>query len=176
MSKIGKVPVEIPSDISVSKQDGKLVFKKKDKTIEYDYKDQVNIVIEENILKVAKKNKDDNNICFGLHRSKINNIIIGLKDGFEKKLEVNGVGYRANIAGKYLVLGLGYSHDIFYTIPEEIEIKCEKPNLIIIKGSSKELVGRTASEIIAFRKPEPYKGKGVKILGQKILRKEGKKK
>jgi large subunit ribosomal protein L6 len=108
--------------------------------------------------------------------SLISGMIRGVKEGFEKKLEINGVGYRAQIRGKDLVMQLGYSHEIVYPQPEGVKIECPTPTEIVISGVDKQQVGQTASEIVKFRPPEPYKGKGIKYAGQQILRKEGKKK
>ena len=112
----------------------------------------------------------------GMNRSNVKNIIEGLQNPFKTTLEINGVGYKASVDKGVLALTLGYSHEIYYALPKNITAAFEKPNLIIITGDDKVLVGQVASEIISFRKPEPYKGKGVKILGKAILRKEGKKK
>ena len=111
-----------------------------------------------------------------MDRSNIKNIVQGLKESFKTTLEINGVGYKAAVDKGVLMLTLGYSHEIFYALPKGITAAFEKPNLIILSGDDKVLVGQVASEIISFRKPEPYKGKGVKIFGKQILRKEGKKK
>ena len=113
---------------------------------------------------------------WGTMRSLIANMVQGVSEGFSTRIEVKGVGYRAMVKGKFLVLSLGFSHDIYYAIPEGIEIACEKQTLIIISGASKQLVGQVAGELIAFRPVEPYKGKGVFIEGSYIRRKEGKKK
>ena len=111
-----------------------------------------------------------------MDRSNINNIVSGMMKPFEILLEVNGVGYKASVNQRMIILTLGYSHEIFYSLPEAVTAVFEKPNIIRLTSYDKILVGQVASEIIAFRKPEPYKGKGVKIAGSKILRKEGKKK
>jgi len=115
---------------------------------------------------------------WGTTRSLVNNAVIGVSQGFTRRLEVNGVGYRAQVQGKTLNLQLGYSHDIAFGIPEDIKIEIEgdRSNIIAVKGTDKQRVGQVASEIRGFRKPEPYKGKGVKYAGEQILRKEGKKK
>ena len=112
----------------------------------------------------------------GMDRSNIKNIVNGLQEPFKTILEINGVGYKAAVEKEVLILTLGYSHEIYYALPKGITASFEKPNLIVLNGSDKVLVGQVASEIISFRKPEPYKGKGVKIAGKQILRKEGKKK
>lgn len=137
----------------------------------------VKITYKDNEIKLTAENTASNVSKFvGMDRSNINNIIQGLQESFKTTLEVNGVGYKALVQDRVLILTLGYSHEIFYALPEGITAVFEKPNLIILSGDDKVLVGQVASEIISFRKPEPYKGKGVKIQGKQILRKEGKKK
>ena len=113
---------------------------------------------------------------WGTARSRVQNLVVGVSDGFKKELEISGVGYRALVQGRDLVLQLGFSHDVIYPIPEGIEIKCEKPTLVSVSGMDKQRVGQVAAEIRNFRKPEPYKGKGVKYADETIVRKEGKKK
>ena len=113
---------------------------------------------------------------WGTARSRVQSIVTGVAEGFKKDLTINGVGYRASVQGSDLVLQLGYSHDVIYPIPAGIEIKCEKPTAITITGADKQQVGQVAAEIRGFRKPEPYKGKGIKYDGEIIRRKEGKKK
>ena len=128
-----------------------------------------------NVSIKPKKLDDDTKRLWGMNRSLINNAIIGTSVGFEKILELSGVGYRAALKGKQLNLQLGFSHDINFEIPEGISIKVEK-NIVVVTGTSKQLVGQVAAEIKSFRKPEPYKGKGVRYEGERIYRKEGKKK
>ncbi len=174
MSRIGKQPVNIPSGVEVKNENGKLLFKKGNVTKELDTKNNVNIVIEDNQIKFSPKGDDRQSRAFwGTYRSLANNIVIGLTQGFEKKLEINGVGYRAAVKGNTLELQLGFSHPINYEFPKGIEIKVEK-NLITIKGDDKQLVGQIAAEIRSFRPPEPYKGKGVKYVDEVIIRKAGK--
>jgi large subunit ribosomal protein L6 len=112
----------------------------------------------------------------GMNRSNIKNIVSGLSSAFKIVLEINGVGYKASVEKDVIMMSLGFSHEIFYALPLGVKASFEKPNLVVISGDNKILVGQVASEIISFRKPEPYKGKGVKIFGKQILRKEGKKK
>ena len=113
---------------------------------------------------------------WGLQRTLVNNLVVGVSKGYEQQLEIAGVGFRAAVQGKNLQLQLGYSHDVIYPIPTGIDIKCEKPTLILVSGFDKQKVGQVAAEIRSFRKPEPYKGKGIKYAEEKIRRKEGKKK
>ena len=139
--------------------------------------DGIQIDIEGSIIKVKPKSDDKSLLAFwGLQRNIVNNLILGVSEGFTKKLEMNGVGYRASLKGKTLELMLGYSHPIQYDIPENISIIVDKQNNIEVKGPDKQLVGQTAAEIRAFRGPEPYKGKGIKYADEYINRKEGKKK
>ena len=177
MSRIGKLPIKISKDINVVISGNVIKISKGNITKEYNFGDKIRVVFEDGEIKVVKIDKDDDvGNYLGLHRSNINNIVHGLTEGFKKVLEINGVGYRSAVTGNLLILGLGYSHDIAYAIPEGIKITPDKPNLLIIEGDDKQLVGQVASEIISFRKPEPYLGKGVKEYGKAILRKEGKKK
>ena len=139
--------------------------------------DGIQINVEGSIIKVKPKSDDKSLLAFwGLQRNIVNNLILGVSEGFTKKLEMNGVGYRASLKGKTLELMLGYSHPIQYDIPENISIIVDKQNNIEVKGPDKQLVGQTAAEIRAFRGPEPYKGKGIKYADEYINRKEGKKK
>jgi len=176
MSRIGKLPIDL-KDITANVEGNVVILKKGNIEKRYDFGDKVKVVIEDSTLKVLKKNPQDKVANFlGLHRSNLNNIVKGLIKDYEVVLEINGVGYKANISGNFLVLSLGYSHDIAYVIPEGVKIKTEKPNLVIINGNNKQKVGQVASEIINFRTTEPYKGKGIKKKGAWVLRKEGKKK
>ena len=137
----------------------------------------IEVNIEENIIKMKPKSENKSLLPFwGLQRNIVNNIIVGVSEGFSKKLEMNGVGYRATLKGKVLELMLGFSHPINYDIPEDISVSVDKQNNIEIKGPNKQLVGQTAAEIRSFRGPEPYKGKGIKYADEYINRKEGKKK
>jgi large subunit ribosomal protein L6 len=177
MSRIGKKPIEVAEGLTVKIEGTKIVISKGQDSKEYDFGNNVKVTFTDNKIQVEKKDAKSIDTKFvGLHRSNIFNIVKGLTDGFTIKLEVNGIGYKINIVGNILVLGLGYSHDINYAIPSDVKITFEKPNLIVINGINKERVGQIAAEIKSFRKTEPYKGKGVKIQGARIVRKEGKKK
>jgi large subunit ribosomal protein L6 len=178
MSRIGKLPIKVESNIKVSINNNLIFFDNGKVKKEYLVKEMIKPSFEDNqiILSAINKNDDQVSMFIGMDRSNIKNIIDGLQNGFKKTLEINGVGYKAIVDKRILILTLGYSHEIFYHLPEGISVVLEKPNLIIISGDDKILVGQTAAEIIAFRKPEPYKGKGVKVFGKRILRKEGKKK
>lgn len=175
MSRVGKLPIKVPGDLKVSIDGNVITINKNSISKTYDFGDKVGVKFENGEIFVSKL--DDNASSFwGLHRNNINNIVVGLTQGFKNILEFNGVGYKVNVVGNFIILSLGYSHDIAYSIPEDIKITIEKPNLIIIEGPNKELVGRVSSQIISFRKTEPYKGKGIKKVGQYVVRKEGKKK
>lgn len=177
MSRVGKLPVKVPSKIKLKIENRKLEFDNGNLSEIYTLRPNVEIEYSDNIIKLSAKDGNKRfSVDVGMDRSNINNIVEGLSNGFEIKLEINGVGYKAEVIKKTLILSLGFSHEIFYSLPQNISAVFEKPNLIILKGFNKILIGQVASEIISFRKPEPYKGKGIKILGSKILRKEGKKK
>lgn len=178
MSRVGKLPVKIPEAIKVSLNADILEFDSGKEKRNYKLSPAVKAEIIDGEIKLAAKDNKipDASMFVGMNRSNIQNIVTGLTSGFTTTLEINGVGYKATVNGNILVLTLGYSHDIYYAIPQGITAKFEKPNFIVISGQDKVLVGQVASEIISFRKTEPYKGKGVKIKGQRILRKEGKKK
>lgn len=177
MSRVGKLPVQIPSSIKLSISNDILTFETGKEKKNYKLSYGINAEFADNSLKlIASGLNQDSSMFIGMDRSNIKNIVLGLSEGFKTTLEINGVGYKASVDKSLLVLTLGYSHEIFYSLPEGISATFEKPNLIILSGSDKILVGQVAAEIISFRKPEPYKGKGVKVFGKKILRKEGKKK
>ncbi|MCJ7766315.1 MAG: 50S ribosomal protein L6 [Thiovulaceae bacterium] len=174
MSRIGKVPVEVPAEIKVN-VDGAVVSFEKDKKVRtLDTRGNVAIELDGQTL-VFKQMSDSkvHNAFWGTYRALAANIVKGLTVGFSKQLEINGVGYRAAVQGKVLNLQLGHSHDINYDIPEGLEISVEK-NVITIKGNDNQLIGQVAAEIRAFRPPEPYKGKGVKYMDETIVRKAGK--
>ena len=179
MSKLGKKPIEIPKDTKVKFEGGKLFLTGPKGSKELSINDKIfttSISKENNlILKLIKKNESLNKI-WGTTRSIVNSAIIGVSVGYEKILELSGVGYRAVLKGDVLNLQIGLSHDTSYKIPKGIKLTVEKSTIIKISGIDKELVGKVASEIKMFKPVEPYKGKGIKEKGQYILRKEGKKK
>jgi len=179
MSKIGKINITIPEKVKVAINGsilnidgplGKHSLNIDTKVFDLDIKEGKEISIK------PKKINDDTKRLWGMNRSLLNNAIIGTSSGYEKTLELTGVGYRAALKGKQLNLQLGFSHDINFDIPENIKITVEKQTIIKINGIDKQLVGTVAAKIKTFRPPEPYKGKGIKEVGQYILRKEGKKK
>ncbi|BDV35787.1 MULTISPECIES: 50S ribosomal protein L6 [Methylocystis] len=177
MSRIGKKPVVVPAGVT-AKVDGQLVSVKGAKgQLEFLVPDDVSVVHQDNAIKVDPRGDSKRaRALWGTSRARVNNLIVGVTSGFEKKLEITGVGYRAAVQGKVLQLALGYSHDVNYPIPNGIAIVTPKPTEITISGMDKQQVGQVAAEIRALRGPEPYKGKGVKYANEFIFRKEGKKK
>ena len=171
MSRLARNPINIPDDIKVSLANNVISFEGKLGKSTSIIPEGIAADLKDNLLYFTGENKS----MLGTVYANVKNEIIGNTKGFEKKLELVGTGYKANISGKTLVLALGYSHDINFQIPDGISIKVEK-NLVTVTGTSKQLVGQVAAEIKSFRKPEPYKGKGVRYEGEKIYRKEGKKK
>lgn len=174
MSRIGKKPINIPDDIEVKVDNSKITFKGKKESKELETHGRVGIVMSDGQLSFSLLNNEPQSRAFwGTYRALANNIVVGLREGFTKVLEINGVGYKASVNGKTLELALGFSHPIKYAIPTNVEITVEK-NTITIKGSDKQQIGQIAAEIRDFRPPEPYKGKGVKYSDEVILRKAGK--
>jgi large subunit ribosomal protein L6 len=174
MSRIGKKLIAIPTGIEVTVNNGVVTVKKGNKSIDVDTHNRVTIEVADNNISFGiVGDTAQDKAYWGTYRALTNNAIEGLDKGFAKSLEINGVGYRAAVKGNVLELQLGYSHPINYEIPEDIEITVEK-NLIHVKGSSKQQVGQTAAIIRGYRKPEPYKGKGVKYTDEVIVRKAGK--
>lgn len=177
MSRVGKVPIEIPGGVEVQINKSEIQVKGKFGQLVHCFPSQVAVEKQENKIVVIPNLEEKNSrAMWGLTRNLINNMVVGVSQGFEKKLEITGVGYKADVNGKILTLSLGYSHEIKFEIPEGITIKAEKPTLLSVFGYDKQKVGHVAAIIIKQRPPEPYKGKGVKHQGQRILRKEGKKK
>ena len=179
MSKIGKININIPEKtkvimagdaLNIEGPLGKKTLSIDTEVFDLDIKEGKEISIK------PKKINDETKRLWGMNRSLVNNAILGVNSGYEKTLELTGVGYRAALKGKQLNLQLGYSHDINFDIPESIKITVEKQTIVKISGTDKQLVGMVTAKIKTFRPPEPYKGKGIKEVGQYILRKEGKKK
>jgi large subunit ribosomal protein L6 len=177
MSRIGKKPVSVPAGVT-AKVDGQVVQVKGAKgQLEFRVPDDVSVRYADNAISVDPRSQTKMaRALWGTARAQINNLIVGVTAGFEKKLEITGVGYRAAVAGKNLQLALGYSHDVQFPIPAGIAIVTPKPTEITITGIDKRQVGQVAAEIRGLRGPEPYKGKGVKYANEFIFRKEGKKK
>ena len=177
MSKIGKHPVAIPAGVTAS-VDGQTVKVKGPKgALELTLVEEIGAELEGSELKVSMRGDTSRHkAMWGMSRTLVSNLVDGVTKGFEKKLEITGVGYKAAVAGKNLNLSLGYSHDVIYAIPDGIQIAAPKPTELVVTGIDKQQVGQVAAEIREFRGPEPYKGKGVKYAGEFIFRKEGKKK
>ena len=177
MSRIGKKPVDVPSGVTVT-IDGQTVKAKGAKgELQTQLVDLVTVTLDNNQVSVKPIDQSKPaRSAWGMSRTLIANLITGVSEGFTRKLEINGVGYRAAVQGQGLQLNLGYSHDVVYPIPQGIDIKTPKPTEIEITGIDKQRVSQVAAEIRAWRPPEPYKGKGIKYAGETIFRKEGKKK
>jgi large subunit ribosomal protein L6 len=177
MSRIGKRPVTVPSGVTAT-VDGQTVKMKGPKgQLQFVVHNDVEVKFEKGEITVAPRVKTNRaQAMFGTARAQVANLVEGVTKGFEKKLEITGVGYRAALQGKNLQLALGYSHDVIFPIPEGIAITVPKPTEIVIVGNDSQRVGQVAAEIRSYRPPEPYKGKGVKYANEFIFRKEGKKK
>ena len=177
MSRIGKKPVQVPAGVTATVEGQKVTAKGPKGELFFVANDEIKLELENNAVSVQPANDSkDARSKWGMCRTMIENIFKGVKDGFERKLEINGVGYRAAMQGKNLQLALGFSHDVIYEPPQGITIVVPKPTEIVIAGINKQQVGQVAAEIREFRGPEPYKGKGVKYAEERIVRKEGKKK
>ncbi|MDP2120567.1 MAG: 50S ribosomal protein L6 [Hoeflea sp.] len=177
MSRIGKKPVPVPAGVTATIDGQKVVAKGPKGELSFVANDEVSIKLEDNSVVVTPiDNSKGARSKWGMSRTMISNILTGVKDGYERKLEINGVGYRAAMQGRNLQLALGFSHDVVYQPPEGVSIACPKPTEIVITGIDKQVLGQVASEIRGYRGPEPYKGKGVKYAEERIVRKEGKKK
>ena len=177
MSRIAKNSVKIDKDISCKFENGDFIAKGKLGEMKLSIDPLYTVNIQDNEIYIKPiDDKDKENPKWGTTRSLISNIVIGVSKGFTKTLELNGTGYRASVSGNTLKLQLGYSHDIDHVIPKEIKIECPKQNIIKLFSYNKEVLGATAAEIRSYRKPEPFKGKGIKYENEFIFRKEGKKK
>ena len=177
MSRIGKKPGPVPAGVTATVEGQKVTAKGPKGELFFVANDEIKLSLEENAVSVQPaSNSKDARSKWGMSRTMIENIFKGVKDGFERKLEINGVGYRAAMQGKNLQLALGFSHDVIYEPPQGISIAVPKPTEIVVTGINKQQVGQVAAEIREFRGPEPYKGKGVKYAEERIVRKEGKKK
>lgn len=175
MSRIGKLPITIPDAVDVNLNGSELTVKGKFGTLEITIPDTIGIQQEENILTVSLKNNSRNlRALHGLYRTLINNMIVGVSEQFELTLILKGVGYRAAVQGKEIVLSLGYSHPVNIEIPETVSVEVVQNTTINLKSCDKELLGLFASNIRAWRRPEPYKGKGILYKNEQILRKAGK--
>ena len=177
MSRIGKVPVAVPGGVTASAAEGVLSVKGAKGVLTMPMIEDLDYGIADGSITVKPANDSKRARAFwGMHRTLVQNLVTGVTEGFTKTLEITGVGYRAAAQGKNLRLQLGYSHDVNYAIPDGIDVKTPDPNTVEISGIDKQKVGQVAAEIRRWRKPEPYKGKGIKYDGEFIFRKEGKKK
>jgi len=177
MSRIGKKAVPIPSGVTANVEGQTVKIKGPKGAMQVVLPEDVLVTMDKGEVKVDPRNDGKRaRSMWGTSRTLVNNLVTGVTKGFEKKLEITGVGYRAALQGKNLQIALGYSHDVIYPVPEGIAIATPKPTEIVVTGIDKQKVGQVAAEIRAFRPPEPYKGKGVKYAGEFIFRKEGKKK
>jgi large subunit ribosomal protein L6 len=177
MSRIGKYPVPLPSGVDIAIVDQVLTAKGKLGQLSLPLSPEISIVIADGKLTVSPANDGARaRMMWGTTRALVNNIVKGVSTGFSVGLEINGVGYRAAVNGTVLKLQLGYSHDVDFPIPDDVKITCEKPTAITVTGADKQRVGAVAAKIRSYRRPEPYKGKGVKYATETVRRKEGKKK
>ncbi len=177
MSRIGKHPVSIPGGVEIAVEGQTVKVKGKLGSLEETLPGEVVVALEDGSLAVRPRDESKRAAeMWGLARTLVQNMVTGVSEGFTTRLEISGVGYRANVDGSVLSLQLGYSHDIKFAIPPEVKIACETPTAIVISGFERQRVGQIAAEIRSFRLPEPYKGKGVRYADEVIRRKEGKKK
>ena len=177
MSRIGKKPVPVPSGVTANVEGQTVKVKGPKGALSFLVPEEVSVKLEDGKVQVDPRNETKRaRSMWGTSRTLVSNLMTGVTKGFERKLEINGVGYRAAVQGKNLQLALGYSHDVVYPIPEGITIAATKPTELVVSGIDRQKVGQVAAEIRGFRKPEPYKGKGVKYADERVFRKEGKKK
>ena len=177
MSRIGKKPVELPSGVSASISGQTIEVKGPKGTRSFSATDDVDLKVEDNVVTVMPRGKSKRaRQQWGMSRTQIQNCVTGVTEGFKKELEIQGVGYRAQMQGNTLKLNLGLSHDVDYTAPEGVTVTAPKQTEIVVEGIDEQLVGQVAANIRQWRKPEPYKGKGIRYKGEFIFRKEGKKK
>jgi large subunit ribosomal protein L6 len=177
MSRIGKKPVELPSGVSATVSGQTIEVKGPKGTRSFTATDDVTLAVSEDKVKVDPRGTSKRaRQQWGMSRTQVSNLVTGVTQGFKKELEIQGVGYRAQVQGKTLKLALGYSHDVEFPIPEGVDIKAPKPTEIVVEGIDQQLVGQVAANIREWRRPEPYKGKGIRYKGEFIFRKEGKKK
>ncbi len=174
MSRIGKLPIAIPSGVTITVDPDTVTVTGSKGTLSQFTMPGITVTVDGDQAVVTRVNDEPQNRAkHGLMRSLVNNMVIGVSQGFEKKLEMNGVGFRVALAGSDLKFNLGFSHEVVYHLPEGVQAKIEQ-NIITVSGISKQQVGQTAAEIRALKKPEPYKGKGIKYVGERIIRKSGK--
>jgi large subunit ribosomal protein L6 len=177
MSRVGQKPVPLPAGVTVELKGQQLAVKGKLGTLNFAVDSDVDVQQKDNQITLAPRSTSRRaRMIWATSRNLVANMVKGVSEGFQRKLEIEGVGFRAAVQGKDLILSLGFSHEVKYPIPEGIAIKAEKPTLLSITGIDKQRVGQVAAEIRGYKRPEPYKGKGIRYQGEWILRKEGKKK
>jgi large subunit ribosomal protein L6 len=177
MSRIGKKPVSLPAGVSAAVSGQKIEVKGPKGTLDFVAADDISIVVADDTVSVVPRSKSKRaRQQWGMARTRIQNLVTGVTDGFKKELEINGVGYRAQMQGTTLKLSLGLSHEVNFDVPAGVTVTAPKPTIIFVEGIDTQLVGQVAADIRAWRKPEPYKGKGIKYKEEYIFRKEGKKK
>jgi large subunit ribosomal protein L6 len=177
MSRIGKRPITVPGDVTATVSGQKISVKGPKGSREFTATDDVTIALEDGAITVKPRGLSKRaRQQWGMSRTQVENLVTGVTTGFKKEMEINGVGYRAAVQGRVLKLQLGYSHDVDFAIPEGVTVTTPKPTEIIVEGIDQQIVGQVAANIREWRKPEPYKGKGIKYKGEFIFRKEGKKK
>lgn len=177
MSRIGKAPITIPDGVTVELAGGFLTTKGKLGSLKLAVNNDVETLVKDGKVTMTPKSETKRaRMAWGTTRALVNNMVTGVAKGYTVNLEINGVGYRAAVQGKNLVLQLGFSHDVIFPIPADIKIVCEKPTAIAITGADRQRVGQVAAVIRSYRGPEPYKGKGIKYATETVRRKEGKKK
>ena len=177
MSRIGKKPVELPSGVTAAVSGQTVEVKGPKGARAFKATDDVSITVEDNVIAIKPRGTSKRaRQQWGMSRTQVANLVQGVTEGFKKELEIRGVGYRAQVQGSTLKLALGYSHDVNYDIPEGITVTCPTQTSIIVEGGDQQVVGQVAAEIRDWRKPEPYKGKGIRYVGEYIFQKAGKKK
>jgi len=177
MSRIAKQPINIPSGVDVKNNAGLITVKGKNGELNFQSSPLVTIDIDNEVISCKPNNESKSTMALaGTVRSLVNNMVVGIAEGFEKKLELRGVGYRSQVKGKILNLTLGFSHPVEFAIPDGITVEAPTQTEIVVKGADKQLVGQVAANIRAYREPEPYKGKGIRYVGEHVVMKEAKKK
>lgn len=176
MSRVAKNPITLPAGVEVKFTDGRVMVKGKNGQLDMDVPAGIELSVEDGLVRVSDESIAQNTSMSGTMRALVNNMVVGVSTGFERRLQLVGVGYRAQAQGNKLNLALGFSHPIDYPVPEGITIETPSQTEIVVKGANKQVVGQVAAEIRAFRPPEPYKGKGVRYSDERVLRKEAKKK
>jgi len=175
VSRIGRKLIDMPTGVTLSVDDGKVMVKGPKGDLSVDLVPGIDISVEDNAIKVTRQSDDKKTRAFhGMIRALVNNLVVGVSQGFERNLEIVGIGWRAQMQGKTLVMNLGFSHPVEFDPPEGIEISTDGPAKIAVKGIDKQAVGQTAAIIRGFRPPEPYKGKGIRYAGEHVIRKAGK--